>query len=425
MKRIKKLTIVLTIVLICLVSFAGIYIQKQNRMENIVKDYELGMNLSGYREVRLTTTDGQELTKEKVAQTKKILEVRLEELGAKDYLLRTNEGTGEIVLELEENDNTDRIISNIYQVGEFKIVDSENEEKVLLAKDDLKKASVKYNTTETGTTVYLDLEFTEEGAKKLEDLSTNAYKTIKEEKNTTKTETTEGTATEGKDESEKVVQPKIKLKIDDNDMITTSFDEPFTLGAMQLSLSSASTDSETIQEAIDNGLTISTILNNGPLPMEYKVTTNQYVYSEITEEMLTVFSIAVAVIILLGIACLALKHKMSAIFAGISLIGFIALFLLIIRYANVVLTLEGIAGILLVIWINYILIRAMLKKSDVIEVYKEFFTEMIPVIIAIVVFSFISWTNIASFGMVMFWGLLLTVPYHLALTHTLIEEKNK
>lgn len=423
MKRIKKLTIVLTIVLICLVSFAGIYIQKQNRMENIVKDYELGMNLSGYREVRITTTDGQELTKEKVSQTKNILEARLQEMGAKDYTLRTNEGTGEIVLELEENDNTDRIISNIYQVGEFKIVDSENEEKVLLTKDDLKQASVKYNTTEKGTTVYLDLEFTEEGEKKLEDLSTNAYKTIKETKDTTETEKTEGTATEGEDESEKVVQPKIKLKIDDSDMITTSFDEPFTLGAMQLSLSSASTDSETIQSAIDNGLTISTILNNGPLPMEYQVSTNQYVYSEITEEMLTVFSIAVAVIILLGIAYLALKHKMSAVFAGISLIGFIAIYLLIIRYANVVLTLEGIAGILLVIWINYLLIRAMLKKSDVIEVYKEFFTEMIPVIIAIVVFSFISWTNIASFGMVMFWGLLLTVPYHLALTHTLIEEK--
>lgn len=423
MKKIKKLTLVLTIILICLVSFAGIYIQKQNRMENIVKDYKLGMNLSGYREVRLTLTDGQELTKEKVVQTKKILEARLKEMGAEDYTLRTNEGTGEIVLELEENGNTDRIISNIYQVGNFRVVDSENEETVLLTKDDLKQASVKYNTTETGTTVYLDLEFTEEGAKKLEDLSTNTYKTIKEEKNTTKTETTEGTATEGKDESEKVVQPKIKLKIDDSDMITTSFDEPFTLGAMQLSLSAASTDSETIQEAIDNGLTISTILNNGPLPMEYKVTTNQYVYSEITEEMLTVFSIAVAVIILLGIAYLALKHKMSAIFAGISLIGFIAIYLLIIRYANVVLTLEGIAGILLVIWINYLLIRAMLKKSDVIEVYKEFFTEMIPVIIAIVVFSFISWTNIASFGMVMFWGLLLTVPYHLALTHTLIEEK--
>ena len=113
MKKIKKLTIVLTILLISLVSFAGIYIQKQNRMENIVKDYELGMNLSGYREVRLTLTDGQELTKEKIAQTKKILEARIEELGAKDYILRTNEGTGEIVLELEENSGLLNPVHNI------------------------------------------------------------------------------------------------------------------------------------------------------------------------------------------------------------------------------------------------------------------------------------------------------------------------
>lgn len=423
MKKIKKLTLILTIILITLVSFAGIYIQKQNRMENIVKDYDLGMNLSGYREVRLTTTDGQQLTKEKVAQTKKILKARLEELGAKDYILRANEGTGEIVLEIEENSNTDRIVSNIYQVGEFKIVDSENEDTVLMTKDDLKQASVKYNTTEKGTTVYLDLEFTEEGANKLKELSTNEYKTIDEaEKTPTENQATENSTTE---EKEEVVQPKIKLKIDNSEMITTSFDEPFTLGAMQLSLSSAATDTETIQTAIDKGLTISTILNNGPLPMEYKVATNQYIYSEITEQTLKTFGIAVAVIILIAIIVLALKHKMSAILAGISLIGFIALYLLIIRYANVMLTLEGIAGILLIIWINYLLIRAMLKKSDAVEVYKEFFTEMIPVVIAIVVFSFISWTNIASFGMIMFWGLLLTVPYHLAITHTLIEKEEK
>jgi hypothetical protein len=70
MKKIKKLTIILIIVLICLISFVGVYIQKQNRMENIIKEYDLGMNLSGYREVRLTLTDGQEITKEKVNKTK-------------------------------------------------------------------------------------------------------------------------------------------------------------------------------------------------------------------------------------------------------------------------------------------------------------------------------------------------------------------
>lgn len=416
MKKIKKLTIVLIVLLMCLVSFAGVYMQKQNRMENIIKDYKLGMNLSGYREARLTTTDGQELTKEKVIQTKKILETRLEELGAKDYTLRANEGTGEIVLEIEENSNTDKIISNIYQVGNFKIVDNDNEEKVLLTKENLKQVSVKYNTTEKGTIVYLDIEFTEEGAKILEELSTNTYKTIEKTENTT-TEDAENT-----EKSEEVKQPKIKMMIDNNTMITTSFDEPFTIGTMQLSLNSASTDGKIIQTAIDNGLTISTILNNEPLAMEYKVTTNQYVYSEITEEMLIGFSVIVAIIVLVAIILLVIKYKMLAVYAGISLIGFMSLYLLIIRYANVILTLEGIAGILLILWLNYLLIKVMLKKLNAIEAYKEFFTEMIPVIIAIVVFSFISWTNIASFGMIMFWGLLLTVPYHLAITHTLIEK---
>ena len=416
MKKIKKLTIILIIALICLISFGGVYIQKQNRMANIIKGYDLGSNISGYIEVRLTITDGQELTTEKVNETKRIIEERLEKLGAKEYTLRTNESTGEIVLELAEESNTDNIISNIYQVGNFSIVDRENEENILLNRSDFKLASVKYSTTENGTTVYLDIEFTEEGSKKLEDISTNAYKTI---------EKVEKTTSETEEETEEVKQPQITIKIDENEMITTSFDEPVTTGALQLSLNATSTDEKAIQQGIDSGIAISTILNNGPLPMEYKVSTNQYIYSEITKEILFIFSIIIAVLILIGIVVLALKYKMLALFAGISYIGFIAIYLLIIRYANVIITLEGIAGILLIILINYLLIQKILEKENIVEAFKEIFLQLIPVMIVIIVFSFINWTNIASFGMTMFWGLLITVPYNLAVTNTLIKKQDK
>ena len=60
MKKIKKLTIILTIVLLSLISFIGIYVEKQNVVKNIVKDYDLAMNLEGYREVRMTVADKQE-----------------------------------------------------------------------------------------------------------------------------------------------------------------------------------------------------------------------------------------------------------------------------------------------------------------------------------------------------------------------------
>ena len=54
MKKVKKLTIILAIVLLSLISFIGIYVEEQNIMKNIVKEYDLGMNLSGYREIRMT-----------------------------------------------------------------------------------------------------------------------------------------------------------------------------------------------------------------------------------------------------------------------------------------------------------------------------------------------------------------------------------
>ena len=50
---VKILTIVLAIILISIIGFIGIYIQKQNRMENVVKGYDLAMDLKGGRVVAI------------------------------------------------------------------------------------------------------------------------------------------------------------------------------------------------------------------------------------------------------------------------------------------------------------------------------------------------------------------------------------
>ena len=47
MKKIKITTIILAIILVTLVAFGGVYIKTQNRMENKVKEYSLGRELSG------------------------------------------------------------------------------------------------------------------------------------------------------------------------------------------------------------------------------------------------------------------------------------------------------------------------------------------------------------------------------------------
>lgn len=411
MKKVKKLTIILIILLICLISFIGIYVEKQNIMQNIIKDYDLAMNLEGYREVRMKATDNQEITSEKVEQVKNLIQKRLKTLGAEDYLIKVDYVTGEIVLELEETSSTDRIVGDIYNAGELKMVDSEDTSKVLMTNDEIKGVSVKYSTTESGTTIYLDMEFTDEGSKKIEELSANEYKTIEES-----TEETEG------EETEEATQPKLALMIDGTELVSSSFDTPITEGRLQLSLNTATTNTTKIQEAVISGNAIASLLNNGPLPIKYELTGNTYVYSEITEQVKIAFIVAISILIIIALTVLVVKYKIPALLTAISFIGFIAVYLLVLRYANVVISLEGITGILIILIINYLLLQKLLTKPTIIEAFKEMGIQLIPVIAVILAFSFIRWTNIASFGMTMFWGLLLTVIYHFTLTRALLKK---
>lgn len=215
MKKIKIITIILAIVLVTMVAFFGVYVPIQNRMEDKVKGYSYTMDLKGARNICLKVDksnqtvikdsegneveDSEDLTDDEIAQkgytkeetpynaqevlnkenyqeAKKVIEKRLEELKADDYNARVDENTGDILIEIPENDSTDSIVSNIETVGKFEIIDSETKE-VLMNNDDIKLANVMYGsgnttTSSSGTTVYLNIEFTKEGAKKLEDIST-------------------------------------------------------------------------------------------------------------------------------------------------------------------------------------------------------------------------------------------------------------
>ena len=60
------------------------------------------------------------------------------------------------------------------------------------------------------------------------------------------------------------------------------------------------------------------------------------------------------------------------------------------------------------------------------EVYKEFFVKIIPICIATIVFCFAGWDPISSFGMIMFWGIVLIAIYNYIITSTLVKiQDNK
>ena len=453
-KAIKIITVTLAIILISMVSFVGIYTQKQNHMENIVKEYEYAMDLEGARIAVITPKDetntiikdaegntiDEELTDEEIAEkgytkeevkindgnlnienfqkSKEIVKKRLEQMGVENYNIALNEQTGEIKFEIEEDSTTNDILRNVYPVGKFEIADNETGE-VLLDNQYIKDASVLYGSESTGTSVYLQIELNKEGTAKLEEI-TNTYKKQEE------TETTENT-TEGETETEEntETQKEIKMTVDTQTLITMSFEEPIRTGKIQLNVGSASTDAKTVNGYAKTAVELATLLDNGKLPIEYEITGNEFIYPEITKQDIQYIVYAIAGISVIALIFIIIKYKLRGLIASIAFIGYAALYLLLIRYANVMISLEGICAIIITLAANYILSIKIAQGKDKKELI-TFFSKIIPIPICSIVFSFMEWIPIASFGMILFWGTVLMLVFNGAITKPLVDMiKNK
>lgn len=467
---IKIITACLIAILISMIGFVGIYTQKQNQMKNQIKDYDLSMDLKGARilsikpkedkETIIKDTEGnkiteeltdeqitekgytkeevnknaEKLTKENFEKTKTIIQKRLKNMGIENYIIRLNEETGEIFIELEENTETDTIVSNIGATGKFEIQDSETKE-VLLDNSDIKLVDVRYNTAETGTDVYLNIQFDKEGKNKLTEITEN-YKTINTttENATTENTTTENTTSENTtSESETTeAQKKVVIKIDDEEVTTTSFDNIIRTGSLQLTVGKSSTSRSKINENAKKANNIASTLSFGNLPVDYEVSQNEYILSNITTKKIQQLITIIAIIAVIGLIALMFRYKLTGVLSSIAFIGFTALYLLLVRYANVIITLEGIFGIAVILVINYILTNKIAnsneKEKTAKEVKKEYgksWLKIIPICIISIVFSFARWTPIASLGMVMLWGLALSAVYQLFITIPLIKINDK
>lgn len=491
-KRLKLLTKILAIVIICLVSFIGVYVQKGNTMKNIVKEFKYSKDLSGYREFIFEVSDAKEVTDsegkvvgntdsysdaqitsnsytktenkinpdeslnfENYEMAKKIIEERLKGLNVQDYNISLDGETGKIYLAIPENTETDHVASNLLQIGKFEIKDSEDSSKVFVSNDNLKKVSAAYNTETTGTTVFLQIEFDKDGKNTLKDISSGEYKTTntteddstekadEESESEEKSEESKDDSEENKDDSEenqndseneeekKDSQKKIALVIDDNSLITSSFDDPIENGYINLSMNQATSDTESINKTLKSASTIATVLNSGKMPLTYKISENNYIGTDITTNIITkVIYVFIALTTCL-MALLIIKNKKRGILAVISFLGFIAINLLVIRYTNVEISIESIVAEVIVLFINYLINKRLLsidekdielKNKLVLEEFKQTIIKLMPIFASAVVFAFVKWEVIATFGMILFWGIFLSIVYNFIVTKKMLED---
>ena len=64
-----------------------------------------------------------------------------------------------------------------------------------------------------------------------------------------------------------------------------------------------------------------------------------------------------------------------------------------------------------------------LVNEAVKSTYKNIYLKLVPVGILTIVFCLSKWESLSSFGMIMFWGLVLIAVYNIVVTKTLLKLK--
>ena len=454
-KHRKTLTviIILIVALFMFASFFGVYKKNENGEKvSILPNLKLGMEFGTTRVITasvnnnvnkvvydsegniVTQEDGVEYTEEngyKIEETpvnedsaktvenykkaEKIIEKRLKGNSITEYSIDLDETNGTIKLEIPENDTADDIESIMKNSGTFILLDGETFETVF-DNSYLKKADVVYSQGTTETGVFLQLEFNEEGTKKIQELNSIYIETTEEQTNE-----------EG--ETENVTNSKnVWVILNDKFLGTTVLPNIVYNNKIMLTYG-LSNDTSEIQTAIKDAQKEAALLNSGVMPLSYEYS-NETRETNITENKLFIYGIAIGVVFVIAYIYLVVKYKARGFISVYFQVGYLGILLLILRLTSVIITIEGLAGIVIAMVLEYIftfiVLRNLSQSAD--GMYKkanlEFFLNTLPIYVIAIVFTFASRVNVSSFGMSLFWGILLIYVYNFIFPKYIFENLN-
>jgi len=453
-KKYRKTLTVIIILIVAIMMFAAFFgVKKTNEKGekiNLIPDYKLGMEFGqtrvitatvdeektvtiydsegnvvepeegkdykeedGYRTVEQPVNAETVKTIENYEKAKKIIEERLEANNISQFFIEMDKKTGKITIEIPEDENADSVQDLIENSGSLILLDGETGE-VVLDSSYLKEAQVVYSQGDLETAVFLQLSFNEEGTAKLQELNKIYVET-------TKTETDEN------GEEKEVTESKV-VWVFLNDVLLGStvlpnivYDDTimFTLGV--------SNDNKEIQEAVKVGEQDASLLNSGTSPIVYEYS-NEIRETKIENQELFVFLVAIGAVFVLAYLYLVIKFKARGFISVYFQVGFLGILLLILKLTGEVITMEGMAGIVISMLLEYIFTYIVLSNIDKNEdgIYKKsnltFFFNTLPVYIVAVVFTFANRAHISSFGTTLFWGILMIYVYNFIFSKYVFEN---
>lgn len=464
-KKLEILLIALVLVLVCAISFFGIRVKDLNNWKDKLPEFEFGKELSSMRILTFSVDDSTKeaeesntsdtdsttidvdqtasedsdvsvdankekdssseeeeskevpvnpteiLTRENYDKTKEIIETRLAKGNITDTEVTVDYDSGELSVYVPFDD-ADHIVDYATEQGILEIKDTDTKETVIPS-ENISSVSAFYrnSTQENSSDTYdigLTLKFNKDGINKLAEVTKTYIDVI---------------------DSEGKSDPKtVDIILDGETVYTTYFDPSGTYEELNIPLYSAISNDQ-----FDNyydAVKIQEInLNTASLPILYKANESSYLGNTSNKKYITYGIIVFAVIVALISIRLIIKNKVKGLLAAILAIAYIAVYLLLVRYAKEALTLFSMLSIAGLSLTNYMLIVRLMnrntKETTSVEIMSDFVLKMVPLLIVAVVFVFATSIELKSVGTVLFWGLLILLPYNIIFTFPMFNKYNE
>lgn len=468
-KVVKTIVIVLLVVAVSIISFLGIFKEQNGVMRNVVPEVKYGMKIDGVRELRYVLDDSSEekkvyvdeegnehgtvieaevvdevsddvsldttvedTEKEEIAvpvseevpyeietrtihanpniieladfeNTKKIIQKRLANDKALEYNIRLDTlSNNQLVIEVPNNEDDVNFVRTMVETNaDFEIVDSATGVR-LMDGSGLKSAKVGIGAGQHDQKlyqVYLTITLNKEGTESIKEISKKYIESVDEN---------------GKDNSK-----TITVRISGTDVLTTLFAEEYASNVIQIPLGQEMEYSEDINALAEYASYYANFINSGDMPLKYALQSDNYIQSEITNDVVNYVKVAIAAVLVIIAIVYIVKFKFEGLLAGILNIGFLAVVVLVIKYTDVILTLNSVCALIGTLAINTVFMYLYLtnvklgenKKEAYFKTSKKVYLSIVPMAIIAVIFACMGNAIVASIGTMLFWGILLQIIY--------------
>lgn len=371
------------------------------------------------------------LNQEKFEETKNKIKKALADQKISSYNLREDLESGQLIFEVPQSEIKDptNISKLLTQSGKFEVVDAQTDKPYITNKD-IKDAKLMEHE-QYG--VILNVELKNDAKERFKEITQKyADKTqkIKEEQEKQKTENPENkenpiTKTQiGHVEG----APELAIKLSGGLLQRGGVPKAIDNGVIQLSLGKPDPKSDAYQKQIEEISVAYTGLKVGAKPVYYNIDSQKLVEGNANlEKAQNIFAVISGIFLVMAIS-LVIFFKKKGFLSALSLITYLALMLLVVRYTNIYITVSVIVGILLLYILQFILLVILnikykeQNKIDLFGSYIKEYKELIVVLISAIILAFATFTELASYGKIVFLGMLLSLIYNYFITFNLLKD---